>query len=129
MKIKQNYDLSDNKEPDIDKLLDKLIKLQEENKSPSFLKRTVYIVSSICILMFVGLICYSLYKNNLSTESILATFLAFFSIFISVFFYFKADETSTEYSFAVKPRFRKIGNRLTGTMETTFASLLAYVFV
>lgn len=86
-----------NNEPDLNELLDKMIKLQEGNKSPSCLRKTIYVVTSICVIMFVALMCYSLYKNNLSTESILATFLAFFSIFMSVFFYFKADETSTKF--------------------------------
>ncbi len=35
----------------------------------------------------------------------------------------------TEYSCAVKPQFREIGNRLTGTWEPPYASLLAHVFV
>ena len=33
----------------------------------------------------------------MTTESILSILLAFFSIFISIFFYFKADETSTKF--------------------------------
>ena len=81
----------------ISELLDKLIKLKEDEKSPSFLKKVVYVVSGICLIMFIGLICLCLYKNSFTTESILATLLAFFSIFISIFFYFKADETSTRF--------------------------------
>ena len=36
---------------------------------------------------------------------------------------------SDEYSCVVKPQFREIGNRLTGTWEPPYASLLAHVFV
>ena len=49
--------------------------------------------------MFILLLCYSAFKSgfSFSLESILSTLLAFFSIFISIFFYFKADETSTNF--------------------------------
>ena len=47
--------------------------------------------------MFVALLCYRLIKTDFSFDSILSILLAFFSIFISIFFYFKADETSTNF--------------------------------
>ena len=72
----------------------------EKNTDNSFKKTFTHIciniVASICVLMFCGLICYSLLINKISLESILATLLAFFSIFISVLFYFKADEASSK---------------------------------
>lgn len=82
---------------EINELLDKMIKLQENSKEPTFFRKTVYIVTSICVIMFAGLTCCAVYKNNFSVEGILSIFLAFFSIFISIFFYFKADETSTKF--------------------------------
>lgn len=45
----------------------------------------------------MGVLCKRLIKTEFSFESILSTLLAFFSIFISIFFYFKADETSTNF--------------------------------
>lgn len=78
-------------------LLDKKLASQEKEQEPSFLKKIIYIVTGICVVIFVILICVSIYKNNFSTESILSMLLAFFSIFISIFFYFKADETSTRF--------------------------------
>ncbi len=81
----------------VDNILDKMLRLQQGNKSSYFLRKVVYIIVGICTVMFVGLICVCIYKNSLTTESILATLLAFFSIFISIFFYFKADETSTKF--------------------------------
>ena len=77
--------------------LDKMLKLQAGKNEPSFLRKVVYLVSGISVLAFVGLICVTLYKNSFTTESILSTLLAFFSIFISIFFYFKADETSSKF--------------------------------
>lgn len=77
--------------------LDKMLKLQAGKNEPSFLRKVVYIVSGISVLAFVGLICVTLYKNSFTTESVLSTLLAFFSIFISIFFYFKADETSSKF--------------------------------
>lgn len=47
--------------------------------------------------MFIAILCYSILKSEFSLDSILSTLLAFFSIFISIFFYFKADETSTNF--------------------------------
>ena len=47
--------------------------------------------------MFVGLLCYRLLRTDLSINSILSTLLAFFSIFISILFYFKADGTSRDF--------------------------------
>lgn len=81
----------------ISEILDKMLKLQEKEKKPSFFKKTICIVASICVVIFVIFICIIIYKNNFTTESILSTLLAFFSIFISVFFYFKADETSSKF--------------------------------
>ena len=92
---KNDEQLTENQE--LSEILDKLIKLREGENKPSFLKKTVYIVTGICIVLFVILICISLYLNSFTVESILSTFLAFFSIFISIFFYFKADETSTKF--------------------------------
>lgn len=82
---------------DLNEILDKLLKLQESQKKPSFLRKTVYVSSSICVIVFVILICACIYKNSFTIESIFATLLAFFSIFISIFFYFKADETSNRF--------------------------------
>lgn len=81
----------------LNEILDKMILLKEGKQEISFLRKTIYIVVSICVVMFVGLMCICIYKNNFTIESILATMLAFFSIFISIFFYFKADETSTRF--------------------------------
>lgn len=78
-------------------VLDKLLLLKETEKQPSFLRKTVYVVVAIAAVLFVTLICATIYKNNFTAESILSTLLAFFSIFMSVFFYFKADETSTKF--------------------------------
>lgn len=76
-------------EMNLNEILDKLILLKEGDEGPSFLKKTIYIVVSICVVMFVGLMCICIYKNNFTIESILATMLAFFSIFISIFYTLK----------------------------------------
>ena len=84
-------------EININEVLDKMIKLQEGEKKLSFIKKVIFFVAGAGILMFVALLCICIYKNNFTSESILATLLAFFSIFISIFFYFKADETSNRF--------------------------------
>lgn len=95
---KKNPSSSHNLSPEnANEILDKMLKLQEKEKKPSFLKKTIYIVVAICVIILVIFVCLVIYKNNFTIESILSTLLAFFSIFISVFFYFKADETSSKF--------------------------------
>lgn len=104
-------------------ILDKLLKLQEKENKPSFLKKTIYVVVSICVIILVIFICAVIYKNNFSTESVLATLLAFFSIFVSVFFYFKADETSSKF-YDSSYRFMKDISVTLGKIEERFGEKL-----
>lgn len=77
--------------------LDRLINLKENEKKQPFFKKFIYIVASLSILAFTLTMCFSIFRNNFTVESILSTLLAFFSIFISIIFYFKADETSSKF--------------------------------
>lgn len=74
-----------------------MLELEKEKKKTSPVKITICFVGGIGSVMFISLLCYSILKSGFSLESILSTLLAFFSIFISIFFYFKADETSTNF--------------------------------
>lgn len=107
----------------INEVLDKLLKLKEGEKSPSFLKKLIYLIAGVSVLMFVALLCICIYKNNFSSESILATMLAFFSIFISIFFYFKADETSNRF-YDSSYKFMKDISVTLGKIEERFAEKL-----
>jgi len=78
-------------------VLNKLLELEKEKHKINPIKITICIVGGIGTVMFIGLLCYRLVKTDFSFDSILSTLLAFFSIFISIFFYFKADETSTNF--------------------------------
>ena len=78
-------------------ILTKMLELEKQKKKINPLKITICIVGGIGCVMFIGILCYSIVKSELSLDSILSTLLAFFSIFISIFFYFKADETSTNF--------------------------------
>ena len=76
---------------------------RQENQ-PGFIKKCVVFTACGATLILVVALCIMLYKNKFSVESLISLLLAFFSIFISVFFYFKADEASarfydTSYSF------------------------------
>lgn len=91
-----------NKEKDTEisdylEILNKMIELEKGKKRTTPVKITICIVGGIGCVMFIAILCYSILKSNFSLDSILSTLLAFFSIFISVFFYFKADETSTNF--------------------------------
>ena len=85
------------KEADVMDSLSKMIELEKEKHKVSPIKITVCMVGGIATIMFVALLCYRLIKTDFSFDSILSILLAFFSIFISIFFYFKADETSTNF--------------------------------
>ena len=84
-------------ETDMMAVLSKMHELEKERHKVGPIKVTVCIVGGIGTVMFIGLLCYRLVKTDFSFDSILSTLLAFFSIFISIFFYFKADETSTNF--------------------------------
>lgn len=84
-------------EPDVMDVLNKMLELEKEKHKVSPIRITVCVVGGIGAVMFIGLLCYRLIKTDFSFDSILSTLLAFFSIFISIFFYFKADETSTNF--------------------------------
>lgn len=75
----------------------KLSEPKSEKKTVSPIKITICMVGGLGSLMFIGFLCYSMVKSELTIESLLSILLAFFSIFISIFFYFKADETSTNF--------------------------------
>ena len=110
-------------EENLSEILDKLLVLQEKTKSPSFLKKTIYVVAGVIFVIFAVLLCVMIYKNNFSVESILSTLLAFFSIFISVFFYFKADETSSRF-YDSSYRFMKDISVTLGKIEERFGEKL-----
>lgn len=78
-------------------ILDKMIELDKRKGTPNIIKITICIAGGLGSLMFIGILCYAILQSDISVENILSILLAFFSIFISIFFYFKADETSTNF--------------------------------
>lgn len=92
-----NINEKDTETGDYIEILNKLLELQKEQRKKSPLKITICIVGGIGCIMIIAILCYSVLKSGLSIDGILSTLLAFFSIFISIFFYFKADETSTRF--------------------------------
>lgn len=78
-------------------ILNKMLEIEKEKKKTNPIKITICIVGGIGSVMFIAILCYSILKSDVALDSILSTLLAFFSIFISIFFYFKADETSTSF--------------------------------
>ena len=90
---------NDKEQVELKEILDKLLELEKEKQKTSPVKITICLVGGFGSVMFILLLCYSAFKSgfSFSLESILSTLLAFFSIFISIFFYFKADETSTNF--------------------------------
>lgn len=107
----------------INDLVEQKLKNQTKFTEPSFFEKTLCIVGSICIIILVIFICIIIYKNNFTAESILSTLLAFFSIFISIFFYFKADETSSKF-YDSSYKFMKDNSVTLGKIEERFGEKL-----
>lgn len=82
---------------DINTALDKMIQLENSKNKVSAYKVILLVAGCVAMLILLIALCMIFYKNNFSFESLLSLLLAFFSIFISIFFYFKADETSNKF--------------------------------
>lgn len=96
--VDNKYDSSNlSDDLDVESVLDKMLELEKEKHKWDPKKFVIYIVGAIITVMLFGVLCYRLIKTDMSFDSILSTMLAFFSIFISIFFYFKADETSSSF--------------------------------
>lgn len=70
----------------------------ENSKNKVNIYKVILLVAG-CLAMLILLValCIIFCRNQFSFESLLSLLLAFFSIFISIFFYFKADETSNRF--------------------------------
>lgn len=82
---------------EINTTLDKMIQLETSKNKVNIYKVILLIAGCIAGLLIVTALCFIFYKNSFSLESLLSLLLAFFSIFISVFFYFKTEETSNHF--------------------------------
>lgn len=106
-----------------EELINKILKLQEREEMASS-RRFVHIVAVLMTIAITLLVGYSIYKNGASTESVLSTLLAFFSIFMSVFFYFKSDETSKSF-YDSSYNFMKEASITLGRIEERFGAQLS----
>lgn len=87
----------------------------------------IKIISVIVIsLVFLGvfiLIGIMTFKSNVSIETIISLVIALFSIFMSVFFYFKADESNTKF-YNSSYSFMKEVSVILGRIEERFGEKL-----
>ena len=95
--------------------------------SKDIIKIIIAVTVSLISLAFALLICFVIYSNGLTAESILSMLLAFFSIFISIFFYFKADETSSRF-YDSSYEFMKEQSELLGRIEERFGEKFENLF-
>lgn len=90
-------------------------------------KGIIYIIISITLSIIAVIIAsclgYLLIKSQISMESIISLLLAFFSIFISIFFYFKADESNTKF-YNSSYSFMKDVSVILGRIEERFGEKL-----
>ena len=78
-------------------ILDKMLELRKTEKCYTWMQKAMAVFCGIAVIIVISFLCVMMYKNNFSIESLLSLLLAFFSIFISVFFYFKASDTSNNF--------------------------------
>ena len=74
-----------------------MIQLENSKSKVNIYKIILLIAGCIAGLFIVAALCFVFYKSSFSLESLLSLLLAFFSIFISAFFYFKTEETSNHF--------------------------------
>lgn len=108
---------------EINTILDKMLEMKKSEKKPNFVKRCILITACIAIILVIITLCIMLYKNSFSVESLISLLLAFFSIFISVFFYFKADEASNRF-YETSYNFMKDVSVTLGKIEERFGEKL-----
>ena len=108
---------------DINAMLEKMVELEKSKNKVNVYKVILIIAGSIAgILTLITLLCI-MYNKNLSMESILSFLLAFFSIFISVLFYFKADDASKHF-YSMSYDFMKDVSVTLGKIEERFGEKL-----
>lgn len=108
---------------DINAILDKLLQLENSPKKVNVYKVILLIAGCLAMLVLLVSLCIIFYKNQFSFESLLSLLLAFFSIFISIFFYFKADETSNRF-YDTSYEFMKEVSVTLGKIEERFGEKL-----
>lgn len=86
-----------NESNEINTTLDRMIQLENPKNKVNIYKIILLIAGCVAGLLIVAALCFIFYKSSFSLESLLSLLLAFFSIFISVFFYFKTEETSNHF--------------------------------
>lgn len=108
---------------DINTVLDKMLQLEKSKNRVNIYKVILLIFACLSMLALVIALCIIFYKNQFSFESLLSLVLAFFSIFISIFFYFKADETSNRF-YETSYNFMKDVSVTLGKIEERFGEKL-----
>lgn len=107
----------------VNTVLDKMIELQKSENKVNFGKKCFVVTGCIASIIILMMLCVMFYKNSFSMESLISLLLAFFSIFISVFFYFKADEASNRF-YETSYNFMKDVSVTLGKIEERFGEKL-----
>lgn len=108
---------------EINSTLDKMIQLESSKNKVSVYKVILLVAACIAGLFIVATLCFVFYKNKFSLESLISLLLAFFSIFIAIFFYFKAEETSNRF-YDTSYNFMKDVSVTLGKIEERFGEKL-----
>lgn len=108
---------------EINSTLDKMIQLESSKNKISVYKVILLIAACVAGLIVVAALCFVFYKNKFSLESLISLLLAFFSIFIAIFFYFKAEDTSNRF-YDTSYNFMKDVSVTLGKIEERFGEKL-----
>jgi len=83
-------------------------------------KRAVIFIVGIIIVLFATFFCFAMYNDKIAIDSVVSLMLAFFSISISVLFFFKADEAGKNF-YDSSYQFMKEQSKLLGEINVRFS--------
>ncbi len=111
---------------EINNAMEKMMQIAHSKKQVNWYKIIIVIAACLAGVIVVAALCYTFIKNSFSLESLLSLMLAFFSIFISVFFYFKTEETSNHF-YDMSYDFMKDVSVTLGKIEERFGEKLNHL--
>ncbi|MBR2391734.1 MAG: hypothetical protein IKB06_04515 [Clostridia bacterium] len=82
---------------ELKELMEKQLEIEKLNKKTPFWKKVLIIFTAIASLGFLTFVCYMMYKQSFTMETLLTVLLSFFSIALSIMFYIQSEKSSSEY--------------------------------
>ena len=112
---------------EIKEIIDKQIELEKlkNRKSPAW-KIVLYIFCGIVVTGFFAFVCYMMYKQSFTMETLLTVLLSFFSIILSIMFYVQSEKSSSTYYMRSYDIMKEVSVAL-GKIESGFGEKLSMI--